>query len=70
MMNNDLDKLNKQRRLLILAVLKHVFKEPEEIRKHFTWVAQRKIGAHGATHEFACWNNKMYAKGQAVYTFM
>ena len=51
MMNNDLDKLNKQRRLLILAVLKHVFKEPEELRKHFTWVAQRKIGTHGVTYK-------------------
>ena len=41
-MINDWFKLNKQRCLLILAILKHVFEEPEEIRKHFTWVVKRQ----------------------------
>ena len=67
-MNSDLDKLNKQRCLLILAVLKHVFKEPEELRKHFRWVAGRKIGTRGATHKFACWNNRMHAKEQVDFS--
>jgi len=51
-MNDDYDKLKKYRYLLILATLKDVFTEQQEIRKHFTSIAQNKKDAliHGATH--------------------